>query len=503
MRAVHRDESGTISIVSVFAIFMFTILLAMVTNVAKHVDDKIRMQNAADASAYTGSVVMARGMNTLAFTNHLLCEVFALTAYMREGIARGDDSSRSDATRNVESLVPAILDVWEEIGPVFQQHGASSGYAKFENLGVAITEKVPHERALVEAWGKMTYRHAELTLPVLEYVLSAGTSGPSNTEGGLISRFQRQVVLRTPRMAQAAVDEISARNGASTERTHSDRTMEAVLWRSDVRNVDYGVDQASPADRTLPAVDPSPHGVDYDRIPGVPFVSFELAKEDRASWSNRYLGDWINDWMGPYFGYGETWPRQRGHETAKMSQYRNLWLHATRRRLFELLTEEYPETNLPHVIRNCDQLVENARIEAEYTFVGVTHWRHVDETFPRLFVNRIVRDGNGDSLTFAQATVFLPRPRLSPPWDEPTNDPDRPWRPWYESYPTAWALRVMDNGQIQIRNGLFSQNWSAKLVPAEIETLPEILQATSPTQGYRPPNLGGRGMEDIRKVNFH
>ncbi|MEX1096042.1 MAG: Tad domain-containing protein [Planctomycetales bacterium] len=509
LHGLHRNESGTISIVSVFAIFMFTVLLAMVTNVAKHVDDKVRVQNAADASTYTGSVVMARGMNTLAFTNHLLCEVFALTAYMREGYARGDGSSPSDGAQNVESLVPEILDVWEEIGPVFQQHGASSGYAKFERLGIAITAKVPHERALVEAWGQMTYHHAELTLPVLEHVLSAGGPTP---EGGLIPRFQRQVVQRVPRMAELAVAEVAARNGAATERTHSGRSMEAFLWRTDVRLVDFGVDQTSVADRTLPAVDPTPnqYGDDVNDIGGNPLLYFDRATVDRAKLSQQYLGDWINAWMGPYFGYGQPWPQQRGRETAKMSQFRNLWLQATQRRLNDLLTIEYPETNLPHVIRHFDRPIDNARLDEEYTFVGVAHWRHVDETFPGLFVNRIFRDGSADTLAFAQATVFLPSPPFNhPPWGHWSPGSPPVWIDHYEDQPTAWALPpglppVPPPGQPNRgENGLFSQNWSAKLVPADIESLPAILQTPPPGQGYRLPNLGGASIDDLRKVNFH
>ena len=110
---LHHNERGTISIVSVFAMLLLAMLLGMVLNVGRHVDGKIKMQNAADAATYSGGVVLARGMNTLAFTNHLLCDVFALTAFMRE--ARDG---------NAASFAPPILAAWAEIGPVF----ASSGF---------------------------------------------------------------------------------------------------------------------------------------------------------------------------------------------------------------------------------------------------------------------------------------------------------------------------------------------------------------------------------------
>ena len=88
---LHRDQRGTISIVSVFTTLLLIMLLGMVMNAGRQVDGKIRMQNAADAATYTGGVVLSRAMNTLAFTNHLLCDVFAMTAWMRE--ARDQNSA--------------------------------------------------------------------------------------------------------------------------------------------------------------------------------------------------------------------------------------------------------------------------------------------------------------------------------------------------------------------------------------------------------------------------
>ena len=46
------------SIVSVFAVMFLAMLLGMVMNAGRHVDGKIRMQNAADSAAYSGGVVL-------------------------------------------------------------------------------------------------------------------------------------------------------------------------------------------------------------------------------------------------------------------------------------------------------------------------------------------------------------------------------------------------------------------------------------------------------------
>ena len=112
-----------------FAVLALTMLLGMVMNVGRQVDGKIRMQNAADAAAYSGGVALARGMNALAFTNHLLCDVFA-----QHGLA-----PRRPATETAESYVPAILAAWANEGPVFSR----SGFPKFDALGPAITQEVP------------------------------------------------------------------------------------------------------------------------------------------------------------------------------------------------------------------------------------------------------------------------------------------------------------------------------------------------------------------------
>src|SRR5213075_1017327 len=68
---------GSINLATVFAILLLAFLLGMVLNVARQVDNKIKLQNAADAATYSGGIVLARGMNSVAFSNHLLCEVFA------------------------------------------------------------------------------------------------------------------------------------------------------------------------------------------------------------------------------------------------------------------------------------------------------------------------------------------------------------------------------------------------------------------------------------------
>src|SRR5208282_4561553 len=136
---LHRDERGSMSIVSVFAVMFLIMLLGMVMNVGRHVDGKLRMQNAADAAAYSGGVVLARGMNTLAFTNHMLCDVFAVTAFLREAKYQNSASYFTSAT-------PSILAAWSNVAKVF----SSSGFPKFAALGSGIQQKVPMEQQMID-----------------------------------------------------------------------------------------------------------------------------------------------------------------------------------------------------------------------------------------------------------------------------------------------------------------------------------------------------------------
>jgi Flp pilus assembly protein TadG len=53
-RGIHDDRRGAMSLVSVFALLVLVMLLGMVINSSRQVDQKIKVQNAADSSAHGG-----------------------------------------------------------------------------------------------------------------------------------------------------------------------------------------------------------------------------------------------------------------------------------------------------------------------------------------------------------------------------------------------------------------------------------------------------------------
>lgn len=540
-RQLHRDERGTISVVSVFVLLMFTMLLGIVVNVARQVDRKVSMQNSADAATYSGTAVLARGMNAVAYTNHLLCDVFAVTAYLRE--AQG---------RNAESVIPDILTAWEFVGDEF----TVAEFEKFQRMGTAIRARVAEEREAVTAFGEMSAAAAELVLPVFEYIL----------RDRLIPQFQRQIVRTTPELAQMATREIALRhghrgatNGSSAGSANDDTDPQSgLLWHvppglnestastgnertsGQSGNV-FPVgqpDEADPNLRTLPIIDPDPEQSDVWQVPLAhhpwtnrasleedvyrqlsnvrqPFAPYLLAAlQDRRRYAERYLSIWNRDKLRLFDREGE------------MSQFSRYWRIATCQHLHQLLYEEYPLTNLPMVIRypaNTEQFASgfdreaspellNHYLDTNTQLVGVVYRNHLDELLPGLFSNPLT--DTTDAMTFSQAMFFLPMPRFEPfppgcggsdeglggtfGYQAPVQP--RPAFPLPPSDDTPWRLE-----RWPIEWGLFSQNWSVKLVPSTTTYLPAILQADPSLGGVtsRIPDLGDLSTDQLKQINTH
>ncbi|MCA9055153.1 MAG: hypothetical protein KDA75_15030, partial [Planctomycetaceae bacterium] len=265
LQSVPGDERGTISILSTFALLMFTMLLLLVTNVALQVDDKVRMQNAADAAAYSGGVVIARGMNAVAFTNHLECDVLGLVAFLREA-----------RDQNAIQLVPVILQQWRQMANRF----STAQFAKFVPLPVAIPDKADKEEELALAWSEMAYAAADYALPVFEHILGTPENQQTGVDDHLIPRFQRDVLVTVPTLAQEVTNEVALRHGVPSGQTtavgpmvrnnptsaaNGRSPMYGVLWRTAVMPVGIA-DETDPLTRTLPIVDPEPYQGDYHRV---------------------------------------------------------------------------------------------------------------------------------------------------------------------------------------------------------------------------------------------
>ena len=466
----HRDQQGVISILSVFAVLMLAALLGMVMNVARQVDGKIRLQNAADAAAYSGGVMVARGMNVLTFSNHLLCEVFALTALMREGRDQHSDK-----------YIPDILAAWNKAGQIFQ----SSPFPKFQKLGKAIVQETPLEQKLADAFSAWAKATSELILPTFELILA----------NHLIPEFEDAVVKAYPDMAQEAALRAALANGRPA---HGRGDLCGVLWRTSVTPVGGGGEAIR---STLPAIDPT-DASHADRM--------AEAHAQRDDYAKRYVGRWNRDVL--YFF----------DHRARMCQFATLWRSFTCGQVEKLLNE-YPDSNLPYLIRTRstevpDALV-NQHLDEDFTFVGVAYWNKRSNYAPRIFYNPMP----AASVAFAQVRVFIPHRRLVwihlvPPGDEfggvpgnfpplpPPGDGDTPPPDSGGTPPSdGWVI----GRQPEVGEGwnLFTQHWTVQLVLATHSSIPTILQQPPGVPGFdsqqfQLPNFG-QSIDQISRVNLH
>lgn len=464
---LHRNEDGTISILSVFAVMLLTMLLGMVMNVGRQVDGKLRMQNAADAAAYSGGVVLARGMNSLAFTNHLLCDVFATTAFLREA-----------RDRNAESYVPAILAAWAKEGPIFE----GSKFAKFSALGPAITKKVPMEQELVRSYSKWVNAVSDVVLPLMEEILSQE----------LIPQYQRAVAVSFPDIAQAATMEVALRNG---QPDFGRGAMLGAFWRTSGQLV--GGDELTTP--TLPVVDP-----ELGMMPNQTHYT-DKARDQRKNLSEHYLNDWNNQTLA-FFDYA-----------GKMSQFASLWRSFTCGHLHNLLENEYPTRNLPFVIRaEADEVLDgNTHLEQYFTFLGVVYWKKVPELAAKLFRNPI----ESDSVAYAEVRMFIPQRRLV--WWRPLSSGHMPIGGVPGEFPSLPDEDPTDPGQgpgerwVVTRQpgasndwSLLNQRWTCQLTPTTQPALATILQTVPELpafagQNFVLPKLGNLSTDDIGRISTH
>ena len=479
LKNLHADQGGTISIASVITLLMLVMVLGMVMNAGREADGKIRLQNAADAAAYSGGLVIARGMNTLTFSNHLLCDVFAMTAYLRE--ARDQNSAK---------YVPSILQAWNTVSQKFSQ----SKFPKFTALGSAIRQKTPLEQNMVTAFSNWASACSEQVLPLMEMILSQQ----------LIPQFEQAVVTAYPDIAQNAAMAVAQRNG---EPDYGRGTMLGVLWRADAEPLGSSSENVY---RTLAAVDPV-----NDQTSG-PTNYLQVAQQQRSNLATQYLNLWNNQTLTAF------------DTQAKMCQFSNLWRSFTCGYLNQLLNVEYPQTNLPMVILtppdpsggDLDQ--NQPYLDQHFNFVGVAYWKKLPELLPGLYRNPM----DNDALAYAQVRVYIPRPRLiwmsagggggggssgisiggvpgdivtlpgssSPPVPGSGGQQGVTWFVGREGVPSDWSL--------------IDQRWSVALVPATLSNLPTILQTVPPiadfaNQNLQLPNLGGLQSQDIQTISPH
>ena len=74
---VAAGETGMVSLLSLLAVLGLLVLFGLLANIGRTANQKLEVQNGADAVAYSAGNQMARGMNTITAVNHLIGELAA------------------------------------------------------------------------------------------------------------------------------------------------------------------------------------------------------------------------------------------------------------------------------------------------------------------------------------------------------------------------------------------------------------------------------------------
>lgn len=116
-RKIGPKRRGKIALVAMIVLLVIVVLMAWVGNTGHVVKQKMEVQNAADATAFAGSLWMARGMNGITSCNHLIGEGTAIGAIhdaiggpeLRLGVTANTRENRQldDLIRRVARLAPA------------------------------------------------------------------------------------------------------------------------------------------------------------------------------------------------------------------------------------------------------------------------------------------------------------------------------------------------------------------------------------------------------------
>jgi len=77
-RRARSNRDGKIAIVTIFAMLGMIVMAGFIGNAGHVVTTKVATQNGADAIAFSSAQWMARGMNAVTATNHLLGEATGL-----------------------------------------------------------------------------------------------------------------------------------------------------------------------------------------------------------------------------------------------------------------------------------------------------------------------------------------------------------------------------------------------------------------------------------------
>ncbi len=123
----HREEDGKITLVACLMMLALVALIGLIGNAGHTVHQKLETQNAADSAAFNSALWMARGMNALTATNHLLGEATALCA-VHEALGGPGLDLRIQQNTSENRTLDGIINSVRETAPIGSPVPSPFGY---------------------------------------------------------------------------------------------------------------------------------------------------------------------------------------------------------------------------------------------------------------------------------------------------------------------------------------------------------------------------------------
>lgn len=113
----HTNEEGRISLLASMLMLALVSLAGLIGNTGHVAKEKIESQNAADSIAYSSSLWMARGMNALTATNHMLGEATAI-ATIHESFGGPEMDLDISRNTNENTALDRLIQTTSKLAPV-------------------------------------------------------------------------------------------------------------------------------------------------------------------------------------------------------------------------------------------------------------------------------------------------------------------------------------------------------------------------------------------------
>jgi|GEM_PF-5516819 len=116
-RDFDRDEDGKLTLVATVMMLAMIVLIGLVGNAGHAVNQKLEVQNAADAASFSSTLWMSRGMNSVTATNHMIGEATALCA-VHEALGGPGADLRLKQNTTENRILDGIIDGTKVTAPI-------------------------------------------------------------------------------------------------------------------------------------------------------------------------------------------------------------------------------------------------------------------------------------------------------------------------------------------------------------------------------------------------